>query len=135
MAAAVVAVMYWVDNPIWLAGTLSITAMAAFSTFFVNLSLAWEYIFGLLFIWAGIASVIMALKFGKWVATIGAVIRVLLMAFFTLTVLIYAGEHGRRWMSPISRVLAVHDDTSGAGVTIRTSCLCWASNSASTPPS
>ena len=94
VAAAVVSVMYWVDNPIWLAGTLSITAMATFSTFFVNLSLAWEYVFGLLFVWAGIASVIMALKFGKWVATIGALIRVVLMAFFTLTVLIYAGEHG-----------------------------------------
>ena len=52
--AAVVSVMYWVDNPIWLAGTLSITAMATFSTFFVNLSLTWEYIFGLLFVWAGI---------------------------------------------------------------------------------
>ena len=93
-AAAVITVMYWVDNPIWLAGTLSITAMATFSTFFVNLSLTWEYIFGLLFVWAGIASVIMALKFGKWVATIGAVVRVVLMAFFTLTVFIYAGEHG-----------------------------------------
>lgn len=94
LAAAVVSVMYWVDNPIWLAGTLSITAMATFSAFFVNLSLAWEYVFGLLFVWAGIASVIMALKFGKWVATIGAVVRVLLIAFFTLTVLIYAGVHG-----------------------------------------
>jgi amino acid transporter len=94
VSAAVVAVMYWVDNPIWLAGTLSITAMTAFSTFFVSLSLAWEYVFGILFIWAGIASVIMALKFGKWVATIGAVIRIALIAFFTLTVLIYAGEHG-----------------------------------------
>ena len=94
MAAAVVSVMYWVDNPIWLAGTLAITAMATFSTFFVNLSLTWEYIFGLLFVWAGIASVIMALKFGKWVASIGAIVRVALMAFFTLTVLIYAGEHG-----------------------------------------
>ena len=93
-AAAVVATMYWVDNPIWLAGTLSITAMAAFSTFFVNLSLGWEYVFGLVFIWAGIASVVMALKFGKWVATIGAAIRIFLIAFFTLTVLIYAGEHG-----------------------------------------
>ena len=93
-AAAVVAIMYWVDNPIWLAGTLAITAMATFSTFFVNLSLTWEYIFGLLFVWAGIASVIMALKFGKWVANIGAIIRVVLIAFFTLTVFIYAGEHG-----------------------------------------
>ena len=51
-AAAVVATMYWVDNPIWLAGTLAITAMAAFSTFFVDLSLSWQYVFGLLFIWA-----------------------------------------------------------------------------------
>jgi glutamate:GABA antiporter len=93
-AAAVVATMYWVDNPIWLAGTLAITAMAAFSTFFVDLSLSWQYVFGLLFIWAGIASVIMALKFGKWVATVGAAIRIFLIAFFTLTVLIYAGEHG-----------------------------------------
>jgi glutamate:GABA antiporter len=94
VAAAVVAVMYWVDNPIWLAGTLSVTAMATFSTFFVNLSLTWEYIFGLLFVWAGIGSVIMALKFGKWVASIGAIVRVVLISFFTLTVFIYAGEHG-----------------------------------------
>ncbi|HTX27761.1 MAG TPA: APC family permease [Streptosporangiaceae bacterium] len=93
-AAAVVAVMYWVDNPIWLAGTLAITAMATFSTFFVNLSLTWEYIFGLLFVWAGIASVIMALKWGKWVANIGAIVRVILMTFFTITVFVYAGEHG-----------------------------------------
>jgi glutamate:GABA antiporter len=93
-AAAVVSLMYWVDNPIWLAGTLAITAMATFSTFFVNLSLAWEYVFGLIFVWAGIGSVIMALKFGKWVATIGAAVRILLMAFFTLTVVFYAIGHG-----------------------------------------
>ena len=86
--------MYWVDNPIWLAGTLSVTAMATFSTFFVNLSLTWERVSGLIFVSASIASVIMALKFGKWVATIGALVRVVLMAFFTLTVFIYAGEHG-----------------------------------------
>jgi glutamate:GABA antiporter len=93
-AAAVVSVMYWVDNPIWLAGTLAITAMATFGTFFVALSLAWEYVFGLIFVWVGIATVIMALKFGKWVATGGAVIRVALMAFFTLTVIFYAIGHG-----------------------------------------
>jgi glutamate:GABA antiporter len=93
-AAAVVSVMYWVDNPIWLAGTLAITAMATFGTFFVTLSLAWQYVFGLIFVWAGIATVIMALKFGKWVAIGGAVIRVMLMAFFTLTVVFYAVGHG-----------------------------------------
>ncbi len=93
-SAAVVSLMYWVDNPIWLAGTLAITAMATFSTFFVNLSLAWQYVFGLIFVWAGIGTVIMALKFGKWVGTIGAVVRVALMALFTLTVIFYAIGHG-----------------------------------------
>jgi glutamate:GABA antiporter len=93
-AAGVVSVMYWVDNPIWLAGTLAITAMATFGTFFVTLSLAWQYVFGLIFIWAGIATVVTALKFGKWVATGGAVLRVLLIAFFTLTVIFYAVGHG-----------------------------------------
>jgi glutamate:GABA antiporter len=93
-AAAVVSIMYWVDNPIWLAGTLAITAMATFGTFFVTLSLAWQYVFGLIFVWAGIGTVIMALKFGKWVATAGAVVRVVLMAFFTLTVIFYAVGHG-----------------------------------------
>ena len=93
-AAAVVSVMYWVDNPIWLAGTLAITAMAAFGTFFVTLSLAWQYVFGLIFVWAGIATVISALKFVKWVATGGAVLRVALIAIFTLTVIFYAVGHG-----------------------------------------
>jgi hypothetical protein len=37
----------------------------------------------------------MALKWGKWVATIGALIRILLMAFLPLTVLIYAGGQAR----------------------------------------
>jgi glutamate:GABA antiporter len=36
----------------------------------------------------------MALRFGKWVATAGAVVRVVLMALFTLTVVFYAVGHG-----------------------------------------
>jgi hypothetical protein len=36
----------------------------------------------------------MALKFGKWVATVGAVVCVVLMALFTLTVIFYAVGHG-----------------------------------------
>jgi hypothetical protein len=84
----------WVDNPIWLAGTLAITAMATFGTFFVTLSLVWQYVFGLIFVWAGIGTVITALKFGKWVATAGAVVRVLLMTLFTLTAIFCAVGHG-----------------------------------------
>ena len=51
-----------------------------------------------------------------------------------LTSTMIPASRTRRWMSPTSRVLAVHDDTSGAGVTSRTACPCRASNSASTPP-
>ena len=95
VAAAVVAVMYWVDNP-HLAGRGNAVHHGddRLQHILRQPVAGLGDVFGILFIWAGIASVIMALKFGKWVATIGAVIRIALIAFFTLTVLIYAGEHG-----------------------------------------
>jgi amino acid transporter len=93
-AAAVITVMYWVDNPIWLGGTVAITATATVSAFFVGLSGAGEYIFGILFIWAAVGVVVAALRFGTIVSGIGAVVRVALVAFFCVSLVVYALEHG-----------------------------------------
>src|SRR5262249_60222327 len=41
-AAAINAVLYWLSNPIWLGGTLTITAVTPFHQFFTPLP-AWEY--------------------------------------------------------------------------------------------
>jgi amino acid transporter len=91
--AGVNAIIYWISNPIWLGGTLCITAVASFNAFFFDLGNA-KYIFGLLFIWISVWAAILSFGVGKWLPTIGAWGRMLVLGFFTLTVVIYASKHG-----------------------------------------
>jgi amino acid transporter len=53
-----------------------------------------DYLFKILFVWASISSAIISVKIGKWIPTLGAWLKVALVAFFALTVLIYGFEHG-----------------------------------------
>jgi glutamate:GABA antiporter len=87
------ALIYWISNPIWLGGTLCITAVATFEAFFTGLGV-WKYVFGLLFIWISVWAAILSFGVGKWLPTIGAWGRMVVLAFFTLTVVIYAIKHG-----------------------------------------
>ena len=98
LTASVNGILYWLSNPIWLGGTLAITAYATFTTFFWEPSASqtkWvEIIFGLIFIWVATWSAILSFGVGKWIPTIGAWVRVLLLSAFTLTVAIYATQNG-----------------------------------------
>ncbi len=94
LTAAVTSVFYWITNPIWLGGTLSITAVSTFSAFFIGLHGAGEYIFSLLFIWVAILSAVLSFRVGRWISIVGAWTRVVLLAAFTLTVIVYALDHG-----------------------------------------
>lgn len=87
------ALVYWLANPIWLGGSLCITAVATFNTFFTTLG-NWQYIFGLLFIWISVWAAILSFGVGKWLPTIGAWGRMVVLGFFTITVVIYAIKHG-----------------------------------------
>jgi amino acid transporter len=49
---------------------------------------------GFAFIWVGALAVLLSLRVGKWVPTLGAVMRVLLLGFFTISVVVYAAKHG-----------------------------------------
>jgi glutamate:GABA antiporter len=91
--AGVNALIYWISNPIWLGGTLCITAVATFNSFFFDLGNG-KYVFGLLFIWISVWAAILSFGIGKWLPTIGAWGRILVLGFFTLTVVIYAIKHG-----------------------------------------
>jgi amino acid transporter len=91
--AGVNAIIYWISNPIWLGGSLCITAVATFNAFFVDLG-NWKYVFGVLFIWISVWAAILSFGIGKWLPTIGAWGRMLVLSFFTLTVVIYAIKHG-----------------------------------------
>src|SRR3954462_10945989 len=93
-AAAINAVLYWLSNPIWLGGSLTILAVTTFGDFFTPLHGAGKYLFSLIFIWFAVWAAILSFSIGKWIPTIGAWVRVLVLGFFTLTVVIYAISHG-----------------------------------------
>ncbi len=95
--AGVNSVIYWLSNPIWLGGVLAITALTTFSTFFTDISGAhnpWRYVFLLVFIWFAVWGAILSFSVGKWIPSIGAFARVILLTFFSISVLIYAIKHG-----------------------------------------
>ncbi len=98
--ASINAVMYWISNPIWLGGTLTITAYATFTTFFWSPTSGSaterivQIVFGIVFIWVATWSAILSFGIGKWIPTIGAWVRVLLLSVFTLTVIAYAVKNG-----------------------------------------
>ncbi len=92
--AAQTALLYWISNPIWLGGVLSITAVAAFDSFFTPLGTVGRYVFALVFIWTGVAATVFTFSVGKFVLLAGAWVRVALVVLFTLTALVYALRHG-----------------------------------------
>ncbi len=94
LIAALNTIIYWIANPIWVGGSLAITAVAAFTTFFTPLTGIAEYIFALAFIWITVVSAIVSFQYGKWIPTIGAWARMLILGFFTLSVIIYGFDHG-----------------------------------------
>jgi amino acid transporter len=91
---AINSVIYWIANPIWLGGTLTITAVTVFSDFFTPLNGVWKYGFALIFIWFAVWAAILSFGIGKWIPTIGAWGRVIVLSFFTLSVIIFAIKHG-----------------------------------------
>jgi amino acid transporter len=93
-SAAIASLLYWISNPIWLGGTLTITAVAAFNSFFTPLNGIAKYLFSLLFIWTGVAATVFSFNIGRIVLVAGVWVRVVLISFFTLTAVIYAVRHG-----------------------------------------
>ncbi len=96
-AGAVVSVLYWLSNPIWLGGTLTATAIAALdalwgSSFSGNQGA--ETVIGFLFIWVAVTMNILSLRYMKWVPNLGAIIRLTLLGFFALLVIVSGVQHG-----------------------------------------
>jgi amino acid transporter len=96
LQGAIAAVLYWVTNPLWVGGSLAFIATEAWSDnlFKISSGSAGDYLFKLLFIWISIGVAIVSLKRGKWIPNVGAILRVVVLGFFTLTTIIYAFSHG-----------------------------------------
>jgi glutamate:GABA antiporter len=90
------AVLYWVTNPLWVGGSLAFIATEAWNDnlFHIGAGSAGDYLFKLLFIWISIGVAIVSLKRGKWIPNAGAILRIVVLGFFTFTTIIYAFDHG-----------------------------------------
>jgi glutamate:GABA antiporter len=89
--------MYWVTNPVWLGGTLAISAITAFEVFFnggKTFSDPVTIVIAVIFIWVGVLAAVLSFKVGKWITTAGAFARFALLGWFTFTVVIYAINNG-----------------------------------------
>jgi amino acid transporter len=93
-AAGVNQVLYWLSNPVWLGGTLTIVAVTTWEKFFFDLPGGWKYAGGAIFIWIGALAVLLAFRIGKWLPTIGAIARILLIGTFLVSVILYGSKHG-----------------------------------------
>lgn len=94
LAGAIASLSYWVCIPVWLGGGLTITAVVVFNEFFFSVSGVLERVIALVFIWAAVTAALTANGPARWIPRVGAYLRVGVLAFFTLTVVIYAIEHG-----------------------------------------
>jgi amino acid transporter len=96
-AGAIVSVLYWLSNPIWLGGTLAATSIAALdalwgSSFTGNQGA--ETVIGFLFIWVAVTMNILSLRYMKWVPNLGAILRIVLLGFFAVLVVIAGLKNG-----------------------------------------
>jgi amino acid transporter len=98
--AGVMAILYWVTNPLWVGGSLAFIASESWQKTSLpalqinDLGSFGDYAFKFLFIWFSIGVAIISLQKGKWIPTAGGFARIFVMGFFTVTLVIYAIEHG-----------------------------------------
>ena len=94
--AGIGAVLYWVTNPLWVGGSLAFLSTAAWSDNIskIGTGTLGDYGFKAIFIWVSIGVAIVSLRRGKWIPNLGAIVRIGVLALFSVTVLIYAIEHG-----------------------------------------
>ena len=97
LAGSISAVISWLKSPIWFGGILTFVAVATAETFFMastQMSQFSFYRFALAFIWIGVIATNLSFKVGKWVPILGTLSRLILIPFFTITVIAFGIVNG-----------------------------------------
>jgi amino acid transporter len=92
----IAAILYWVTNPLWVGGSLAFITKDAWSAnvFSIGTNTFGDYFFKIVFIWISIGVAIVSLRYGKHIPNAGAVLRAVVLGFFSLTVIIYGAKNG-----------------------------------------
>jgi glutamate:GABA antiporter len=92
----IAAILYWVTNPFWVGGSLAFIATDSWRANISDIGHGTfgDYVFKFIFIWISIGVAIISLRYGKWIPNVGAFMRIIVLGFFSITVVIYGIEHG-----------------------------------------
>src|SRR6476469_5295559 len=92
----IAAILYWVTNPFWVGGSLAFIATDSWraNVFNIGHSTFGDYVFKFIFIWISIGVAIVSLRYGKWIPNVGAFMRIIVLGFFSITVIIYGIKNG-----------------------------------------
>src|SRR5437762_6592113 len=92
----IAAILYWVTNPLWVGGSLAFITKDAWNAnvFGIGSGSVGDYVFKLIFIWVSIGVAIVSLRYGKWIPNAGAILRGVVLGFFSLTTIVYGIKHG-----------------------------------------
>lgn len=96
MAGAVAALLTWVTQPVWVGGSMAFLATEAWNVNLAHISSGSfaDYAFKLVFVWVTVIAAIVSLRYGKWIPTLGALLKVGLLVLFIGTTIAYAIQHG-----------------------------------------
>jgi glutamate:GABA antiporter len=98
--AALGSILYWISNPLWVGGTLSVTVIGAIKVFWfkdpnhqfggsTTTNAIVEIVIALIFIWGVTWSAIMSLRFGKWLSVFGSYVKLALFVVFVILALTF----------------------------------------------
>ena len=102
--------LYWVESPIWIGGSLAITALAVVDRFFFGVAGRATLIGACAFVALTIGLALLPMRLARFVPIVGAVSRVAVLGGFTLAISVYAirnGLHGVGEMTDVSPSFAV----------------------------
>ncbi|NJC23665.1 amino acid transporter [Arthrobacter pigmenti] len=96
VVAAITSLFTWVTQPVWVGGAMAFVAVETWSEYVghIEAGSVGDYAFKLAFIWITVTSAIVSLKHGKWLPSLGAILKVLFLTFFILVTIVYGVQHG-----------------------------------------
>jgi amino acid transporter len=96
LPSAAVILCYWITNPIWIGGSLTIVTLDAVGQSYGSLTGVAKYAAAAAFIWIAVLAASIWARFGKWFVIAGGWLRVGVVAWLTITTIAYGIEHGLR---------------------------------------
>lgn len=96
VTAAIASLFTWVTQPVWVGGAMAFVAVETWSAYVspIEEGSIGDYVFKLAFIWITVGSAVISLKHGKWLPSLGAIVKVVFLLFFLVVTAVYGFVNG-----------------------------------------